>query len=45
MAADPEASAAEIAEVAGVSDRYVRGIRAKSPKKGRRKPKSRAVAH
>jgi hypothetical protein len=35
MDADPNASVDEIAKRAGVSDRYVRGIKAKSPKKGR----------
>jgi hypothetical protein len=45
IAADPDASAEEIAKSAGVSDPYVRQIKAKSPKKGRRrKAKSRAVA-
>jgi hypothetical protein len=44
LAADPDASAEEIAKSAGVSDRYVRQIKAKSPKKGRRKAKSKAVA-
>jgi hypothetical protein len=44
MAAAPEASAEEIAKSAGVSDRYVRQIKAKSTKKVRGKAKRKAVA-
>jgi len=44
IAADPNASTEDIAERAGVSDRYVRQITAKPPKRGSRKAKSREVA-
>jgi hypothetical protein len=39
IAADPDANAGEVAEKAGVSDRYVRKIKADTPKKVRRKAK------
>jgi hypothetical protein len=43
ISADPDASAGEVAKKAGVTERYVRQLKAKAPKKGRGKAKSKVV--